>query len=126
MGSFFAIYKITKQPIQITSNTINEKIFSCTQNVLYDEVSTRGHILVSLPLNFTVWQSNETNIFCNCMSKIPKSENEVSLGVHLISVLLTPKRHMDAKILTRPTRSLSTNLNFSKKIDKLLFPFSVG
>ena len=35
--SFFAIYKITKQPIQATSNTINEKIFSCTQNVFYDK-----------------------------------------------------------------------------------------
>ena len=33
-----------------------------------------------LPLSFTVWQSNETNIFCNCINKIPKIENEVLSG----------------------------------------------
>ena len=59
------------------------------------------------------------------MSTIPETENEVSLGVHLISVLLTPKRHMDTKILIHPTSSLSTKFNFLMKIDKLMFRLSV-
>ena len=59
------------------------------------------------------------------MSTIPETENEVSLGVRLISVLATPKRHMDTKILTHPTSCLSAKFNFQMKIDKLLFRFSV-
>ena len=59
------------------------------------------------------------------MGAIRETENEVSLGVRLISVLLMPKRHMDTKILTHPTSCLSAKFNFSMKIDKLLFCFSV-
>ena len=59
------------------------------------------------------------------MSTVPETENEVSLGVRLISVLLTPKRYMDTKILTHPTSCLSAKFNFSMKIDKLLFRFSM-
>ena len=46
------------------------------------------------------------------MTKIPETETEVSLGVRLISVLLTPKHHMDTKILTHPTSCLSANSLF--------------
>ena len=59
------------------------------------------------------------------MCTIPETENEVSFGVRLISVLFTPKRHMDTKILTHPTSCLSAKFNFQMKIDKLLFRFSV-
>ena len=59
------------------------------------------------------------------MSTIRETENEVSLGVRFISVLLMPKRHMDSKILTHPTSRLSLKFSFSTKIDKLLFRFSV-
>ena len=59
------------------------------------------------------------------MSTIPEIENEVLLGVRLISFLLTPKRHMDTKILTHPTSCLIAKFNFPMKIDKLLFRFSV-
>ena len=59
------------------------------------------------------------------MTTIPETETEVSLGVRLISVLLTPKHHMDTKILTHPTSCLSAKFNFSMKIDKLLSCFSV-
>ena len=59
------------------------------------------------------------------MNTIPETENEVSLGVRLNLVLLTPKRHMATKILTHPTSCLSAKFIFSMKIDKLLFRFSV-
>ena len=59
------------------------------------------------------------------MRTIRETENEVLLGVRLISVLLMPKRHMDSKILTHPTSCLSVKFNFSMKIDKLLFRYSV-
>ena len=59
------------------------------------------------------------------MNTISETETEVSLGVRLISVLLTPKHHMDTKILTHPTSCLSAKFNFSMKIDKLLSCFSV-
>ena len=58
------------------------------------------------------------------MSTIPETENEVSLGVRLISVALTLKRHMETKILTHPTSCPSVKFSFPMKIDKLLFRFS--
>ena len=55
------------------------------------------------------------------MNQITKIENEVSF----LPDFSHAQGHMDAKNLTHPTGCLSAKLNFSRKIDELLFRFSV-